>query len=69
MFQVLEHPNEKEFLETLQELLFAHRRNFQNLIYNLTSNLTEEELDLLYNYANSEPVESIDDENRKVNQI
>ena len=53
-FQILEHPYEKEFLQTLQTLVLAERLNFKNLIYNLTSNLTEEDLDMLYNYANRE---------------
>merc|ERR1712184_166725 len=51
MFQILEHPYEKDFLQTLQDLVMVERLNLKNMIYNLTSNLTDDELDLLYNYA------------------
>ena len=51
MFQVLEHPYEKEYLQTLQTLVLEERENFLNLIYNLTNDLDEAELDELYKYA------------------
>ena len=52
MFQFLEHPFEREFLQTLQDLVLVERFNLKNLIYNLTSNLSDEDLDLLYDCAN-----------------
>ena len=52
MFQFFEHPYEKEFAQTLQTLVLAERINLKNMIYNLTSNLSEEDLDLLYECAN-----------------
>ena len=57
MFQILEHPYEKEFLQTLQDLVLVERLNLKNLIYNLTSNLTDEDLFLLQEYANRDSEE------------
>ena len=60
----MEHPYEREFLQTLQQLVLDERVNLKTLIYNLTSNLTDDDLDLLYEYANRERIfaNSSDDE-------
>ena len=62
LFQLFEHSHEKELLQKHQEKLIGDRENLTNTIYNLTSNLTDEELDLLYNYANRGLKNSTDDD-------
>lgn len=39
IFILIEHPVEREKLDTLQTLLHSERKNFLNLVYNLTSQL------------------------------
>ena len=52
MFMVLEHPNEKEQLQKLRKGVLDERAKFLEFTYNLTSNLTQQDLDCLYKYAN-----------------
>lgn len=52
MFLVLEHPNEKERLLLFQKLVLNEREIFLNLVFNLTSTLSSEELDLLNDLVN-----------------
>ena len=54
IFLALEHPYEKMYLQELQDLVLLERLNLKNMIYNLTSNLKDEDLDILYDYANME---------------
>ena len=42
------------YLQELQDLVLLERLNLKNMIYNLTSNLKDEDLDILYDYANME---------------
>ena len=66
----MEHPYEKMYLQELQDLVLLERLNLKNMIYNLTSNLKDEDLDILYDYANMERrfANTTDEESvRKVN--
>ena len=59
MFQILEHPNEVEVLQFLRDVAVEERKNFTNLIYDLISNLEEQnleeqDLEILHQYANGE---------------
>ena len=68
----MEHPYEKMYLQELQDLVLLERLNLKNMIYNLTSNLKDEDLDILYDYANMERrfANATDEESvRKVSKI
>lgn len=72
IFLALEHPYEKMYLQELQDLVLLERLNLKNMIYNLTSNLKDEDLDILYDYANMERrfANATDEESvRKVSKI
>ena len=72
IFLALEHPYEKMYLQELQDLVLLERLNLKNMIYNLTSNLKDEDLDILYDYANMERrfANATDEESvRKVSKV
>ena len=52
MFLILEHPNEKEKMLTFQKLVLNEREIFLNLVFNLTSTLSSDELQLLNEIVN-----------------
>ena len=47
---MLEFPDEKDRMTTLQELTIVQRENFLKLVFNLTSELNEEEIEALKTY-------------------
>ncbi len=55
IFQLLEFPVEQDKLTTLRELVIDQRENFINLVFNLTSQLNDEELEALETYINHGP--------------
>jgi hypothetical protein len=55
IFQMLEFPVEEEKMTTLLDLVVTERENFINLIFNLTSKLTEDELGILETYIQHGP--------------
>jgi len=52
VFQLIEHPFEKDKLSTLQDLVITERENLLNLIFNVTSQMTEYELIVLRAFVN-----------------
>jgi len=52
VFQVIEHPFERDKLSTLQDLVITERENLLNLIFNLTSKMTDHELKVLRAFVN-----------------
>ena len=50
IFQVLEYPSEKSRMTTIRELTIVQRENFLKLIFNLTSELSDGEMDALRSY-------------------
>jgi len=52
VFQVIEHPFEHDKLSTLQDLVLAERENLLNLIFNLTSKMSDYELKVLRAFVN-----------------
>ena len=47
IFQLLEFPDEKNRMTTLQELTMLQRENFLKLVFNLTSDLNDDEIEAL----------------------